>query len=122
MTKNNRNPQIHATEFELDGFTCLRFFEPQTGELRVIGARQSEKARRHYVRKYGGLCHDRSVKEFLASIRPETDMNLKLHVYLHVMEEHEDDIAKGMGVSEELFLRVLDAWEFVAAIEPVGVS
>jgi hypothetical protein len=79
-------------------------------------------ARRRYIRKYEGLCRDREVKDFMASIRPETDMNLNLHVYLHVMEEHKDEVAEGMVVSQELFLRVLDTWEFVAAIEPVTVS
>jgi hypothetical protein len=115
-------PPIHAAEFELDGFMCLRFFDPSTGELRVSGPRESKKARDRYIRKYGGLCRDQSVKEFLASIRPEVDPNVKLHAYLHLMEEHEDDVANGMVVSEELFLKVLDTWEFVFAIEPVTVS
>jgi hypothetical protein len=59
------------------------------------------------------------VRDFLAPIRPETDMMVKLHAYLHLMEEHEDEVAEGMVVSSELFLKVLDTWELVAAIEPV---
>jgi hypothetical protein len=49
-------------------------------------------------------------------------MNAKLHAYLHLMEEHKDEAADGMVVSPELFLEVLDTWEFVGAIGPAAVS
>jgi hypothetical protein len=119
---NNCVPEIHAAEFELDGFICLRFFDPLTGELRVIGPREAEKACRRYVCKYEGLWRNQSLRDFLAPIRPKTDMNVKLHAYLHLMEEHRDEVADGMVVSPELFLKVLDTWEFVGAIDPAAVS
>jgi len=49
-------------------------------------------------------------------------MNVKLHAYLHLMEEHRDEVADGIVVSPELFLEVLDTWEFVGAIDPAAVS
>jgi hypothetical protein len=115
-------PQIHAAQFELEGFCCFRYFHPVTGELCVDGPPGSRQARKRYIRNYEGLCQDRSVRSFLASMRSEKDMNVKLHAYLHLMEEHKDEVAQGMAVSRELFLKVLDTWEFVAAIEPVTVS
>jgi hypothetical protein len=117
MTTDNRVPQIHAAEFELEGFYCVRYFHPGTGALCVDGPEGSRPARKRYIRKYEGLCRDQSVRRFLASMRPEKDMNVKLHAYLHLMEE-----AQGMVVSPELFLRVLDTWEFVGAIDPAAVS
>jgi hypothetical protein len=119
MATNNCVPQIHATQFELEGFYCIRYFHPATGALCVDGPEGSRPARRRYIRKYEGLWRDQSVRDFLAPIRPETDMMVKLHAYLHLMEEHEDEVAEGMVVSSELFLKVLDTWELVAAIEPV---
>jgi hypothetical protein len=55
-----------------------------------------------YVAKYAPLSRDQSLREFLAPVRPGTDMNQKLHAILVLMEEYKDDIAQGMKISPDL--------------------
>jgi hypothetical protein len=35
-------------------------------------------------------------------------MNLKMHIFLHLMEEFKEEIAEGMIISRELFVDALD--------------
>ena len=105
-------------EFELDGFRCLRFFHPETGTLCVLGPKGSRRARRRYVRKYQKLCRDPELRAFLSGIRPETAINAKLHAFLHLMEEHEDDIADGMVITPDLFIMVLDSFAPYKEFDP----
>jgi hypothetical protein len=109
-TLNDCVPQIHAAEFELEGFYCLRYFHPATGALCVDGPQGSRPARKRYIRKYEDLCRDQSVRNFLASMRPETPMNAKLHACLHLMEEHKDEATQGVMINPELFITVLDSF------------
>ncbi len=109
MTTKNCVPQIHAAEFDLEGFYCLRYFHPATGALCVDGPQGSRPARKRYIRKHEGLCRNQLVVEFLASMRPETPMNAKLHALLHLMEEHDDESAQGVKITPELFTTVLDS-------------
>jgi hypothetical protein len=109
-TLRNCAPQIHAAEFELEGFCCLRYFHPATGALCVDGPQGSRPARKRYIRKYEGLCRDQSVRNFLASMRSKTPMNAKLHAFLHLMEEHKDEAAQGVMINPELFITVLDSF------------
>jgi hypothetical protein len=109
-TLNNRVPQIHGAEFELEGFSCLRYFHPATGALCVDGPQGSRPARKRYIRKYEGLSRDQSVRNFLAAMRPETPMSAKLHAFLHLMEEHKDEAAQGVMIGPELFITVLDSF------------
>jgi hypothetical protein len=109
MTTNNCPSQIHIAEFEIEGFCCLRYFHPATGALCVDGPQGSRPARKRYIRKYEGLCLDQSIRDFLASMRPETPMNAKLHALLHLMEEH-DEARQGMMITPELFILVLDSF------------
>ena len=43
-------------------------------------------------------------------------MNMKLHAFLHLVQEHEDDIAGGMPITAEHFNTVLDS--FTCHTEP----
>jgi hypothetical protein len=117
-TLSNCVPQIHAAEFELEGFCCLRYFHPATGALCVDGPQGSRPARKRYIRKYEGLCQDQSIRDFLASMRPETPMNAKLHALLHLMEEHDDESAQGVKITPELFTTVLDSFTPWTPVEP----
>jgi hypothetical protein len=109
---------MHATEFELEGFCCLRYFHPATGALCVDGPKGSRPARRRYLRKYEGLCRDQGLRNFLSEIRPETPMNIKLHAALHLMEEHKDDATQdGVVMTTELFLTVLDSFATWTPVE-----
>jgi hypothetical protein len=110
VTRDNCVPQIHIAEFELEGFCCLRYFHPATGALCVDGPQGSRPARKRYIRKYEGLCRDQSIRNFLASMRPEAPMNTKLHAFLHLMEEHDDEAAQGVMITPELFMTVLDSF------------
>jgi hypothetical protein len=105
-------------EFELDGLRCLRFFHPETGTLCVLGPKESRKARRRYVQKYKTLCHSPDLRAFLSRIRPETAINAKLHAFLHLMEEHKDDIAEGMVITPDLFITVLDSFAPYKEFDP----
>lgn len=97
-----------AVEFELDGYKHLRFFDLD-GNLYVSGPMETKEAQSRYLAKYAPLCRSQSLREFLTLIRPETDMSQKLHAILHLMEEHKDDIAQGMGISADLVMAVLDS-------------
>jgi hypothetical protein len=110
-------PQIHVTEFELEGFHCIRYFHPATGALGVDGPKGSRPARKRYIRKYEGLCRNQALRESLSNIRPETPMNVKLHAFLHLMEEHKDEATRGVMITPELFITVLDSF---APWTPVG--
>jgi hypothetical protein len=117
-TKKSK-PVIHMVEFELEGFCCVRFFDPFTGALRVSGPEGSRKARRRYVRKYEGLCRNRVVRESLAKIRPETAINVKLHAVLHLMEQYDDEeIRQGVAIMPDLLIEVLDSFAPWAPIDP----
>ena len=37
-------------------------------------------------------------------------MNVKLHAFLHLMEEHKDEAAQGVMINPELFITVLDSF------------
>ena len=39
-------------------------------------------------------------------------MNMKLHAFLHLVQEHEDDIAGGMPITRGHFNTVLDSFTF----------
>jgi hypothetical protein len=110
MTTNNCVPQIHAAEFELEGFYCVRYFHPVTGALCVDGSEGSRPARKRYIRKYEGLLRDKELRSFLSRIKPETPMNAKLHAVLHLMEEHKDEEKQGVVITPELFITVLDSF------------
>jgi hypothetical protein len=118
MTITNCAPQIHAAEFELEGFCCLRYFHPATGALCVDGPEGSRPARKRYVRKYEGLCRDQELRSFLSRIRPETSMNPKLHAVLHLMEEHKDEARQSLMITPELFITVLDSFAPWTPVEP----
>ena len=109
---NNHESIIHIAEITLDGFPCLRYFGPETGKLCVVGPKGSRKACRRYVRKYEKLCESQKLRTSLSEIRTETPMNMKLHAFLHLVQEHEDDIAGGMPITADHFNTVLDSFTF----------
>jgi hypothetical protein len=109
---NNHNPIIHMAELVLEGFACLRFFHPETEKLCVLGPKGSRNARRRYIRKYEKLCQNHEFRTSLSKVRPETAINMKLHAFLHLIEEHENDIADGMPITADLFNTVLDSFTF----------
>jgi hypothetical protein len=108
-TSNNLKRELRAVEFELEGHPCLRFFD-SNGNLCVFGVDEAKEAVARYVIKYAPICRDQSLRQFLASIRPEADMNEKLHAILVLMEEHKDDMAQGMGISPDLVVKALDSF------------
>jgi hypothetical protein len=107
----DNHQEIHMAEFELEGFYCIRFFDPTTGNLCVSGPEGSRKARRRYVRKYEGLCRNQVVRESLAKIRPETPINVKLHAVLHLMAQHDDEaIRQGVAIDPDVLFEVVDSF------------
>jgi hypothetical protein len=56
-TSNNLDRELRAVEFELDGHTCLRFFDPN-GNLCVLGTEEAKEALSRYVVKYAPICRD----------------------------------------------------------------
>jgi hypothetical protein len=107
----NNHQEIHMAEFELEGFCCVRFFDPLTGALRVYGPEGSRKARRRYVRKYERLCRNQGLKEYLAKMRPETPINVKLHAVLHLMAQHDDEaIRQGVAIDPDVLFEVVDSF------------
>jgi hypothetical protein len=111
--------EIHATEFELEGFCCVRFFDPNNGKLCVSGPAGSRPARRRYVRKYSGLCRNEELRDFLAKIRPPTGMNVKLHAVLHLMERYEhEEIGEGVIIRPDALIEVLDSLAPWTPIDP----
>jgi hypothetical protein len=117
MTTNQKAiHETHLVEFEYDGHACLRFFDP-SGGLCVFGPDEARESLSRYVAKYEPHCRDQSLKRILAAIRPETDMNKKLHAILHLLEEHKEDIAQGIGIGPDLVMKVLDSFGEWHAIE-----
>ena len=119
--KNSERP-LHMTEFELDGHKCLRFFDPDTGELCVFGPMETWEAQARYLARYAPVCRDQSLRKFLASIRPETDMNQKINAILVLMEEYKEEMALGMKISPELVVEVLDSFDPWEPMEPGALS
>ena len=109
---NNHDQVIHIAEITFDGFPCLRYFDAETGKLCVVGPKGSRKACRRYVRKYEKLCQSHKFRGPLSQIRPGTPMNMKLHALLHLIDEHMDDIAAGMPITEDHFITVLNSFTF----------
>jgi hypothetical protein len=103
---------IEIIEFQLGGFTCLRWFDP-AGLLNVWGPDGAGPDLLAYVNKYGPICQHESFKSFVASIPPFGQRNLvkKKHAMLTILLEHKEDIANGMGVSAELVKTVLGTVE-----------
>ena len=112
MDTNDHDRIMHMAEFELEGFLCLRFFHPETEQLCVLGPKGSRKACRRYIKKYEKLCENEKLRTSLSEIRPETPINMKLHAFLHLVQEHEDDIAGGMPITADHFNTVLDSFTF----------
>jgi hypothetical protein len=118
---NSKRP-LHMTEFELDGHNCHRIFDPDNGELCVVGPMETWEAQTRYLARYAPVCRDQSLRQFLASIRPETDMNQKINAILVLMEEYKDEMAQGMKISPELVVEVLDSFDPWEPMEPGALS
>jgi hypothetical protein len=118
---NSKRP-LHMTEFELDGHKCLRFFDPDTGELCVFGPMETWEAQARYLARYAPVCRDQSLRKFVASIRPETDINQKINAILVLMEEYKEEMALGMKISPELVVEVLDSFDPWEPMEPGALS
>ena len=103
---------IHMAELMLEGFPCLRFFHPETEKLCVLGPKSSREARRRYIKKYEKLCQSANLRKSLSEIRTKTPINMKLHAFLHLVQEHEDDIAGGIPITAGHFNTVLDSFTF----------
>jgi hypothetical protein len=111
----DQNHCYHTVEFNLEGFKCLRFFDPESGQLYLLGPKASTKAQHRYLDKYAALCSGESLREALASIKSEPDMSMKLNAVLHAIEEHEAETAKCNVF--EILIKVLDTW---ARQQPLG--
>ena len=81
---------------------------PQDRQAMRLGPNGSRKVRRRYVKKYRKLCESEKLRTSLSEIRTETALNMKLHAFLHLVQEHEDDIAGGMPITAEHFNTVLE--------------
>jgi len=112
----NHKVKIHIIEMDLDGVKCLRCFDPN-GVLHVVGPEEASDPIQEYIGKYQPISEDPDVRALLAVTRPDTDMNLKMHTVLHLMEEFKEEIAEGMIISRELFLDALDA-----GLEPIDLE
>jgi hypothetical protein len=106
--QQNTKMKLHMIEMDLDGTKCLRCFDPN-GVLHVVGPEEASDPIQEYIGRYKPICEDPDVRALLAVTRPDTDMNLKMHTVLHLMEEFKEEIAEGMIISRELFLEALDA-------------
>ena len=69
MDTVNTDVGLRAIKFELDDYKCVQFFD-QSGNLSVLGPNKSRESLARYVSNYAPLCRDRSLREFLAPIRP----------------------------------------------------
>jgi hypothetical protein len=125
MFADTNIPQLLETY--IGGIKCLRYLDPN-GNLCVFGPEEARGPVEEYVRKYQPMCHDPAVRALLAVTRPETNMNLKMHIVLHLMEEFKEEIAEGMIISRDLFSEALDAgcepidfaaWSWPAAGRPL---
>jgi hypothetical protein len=91
-----------------EALKCLRYLD-LNGSLGVFGPEEAKKPIEEYIRKYQPICQDLDVQALLAATRPETSMNLKMNIALHLMEVFREEIAEGMIINRELFLEALDA-------------
>jgi hypothetical protein len=108
--------RVRAIEFELDGFTCVRFFAPVTNQLCVTGPKGCMGAGLQYSMKYGALYHDLAIRNFLAVIAEETDMGRKLHAMLDVIEKYKPEMGKEEEIGHEhviAALAELGPWKFI---------
>jgi hypothetical protein len=105
-------------EFELDGFICHRWFDPD-GNLMVDGPEEAAPQIRAYLAKYAPYVQHASFAAFVASIPPfgERDLARKKHSMLHLLVEYEEKLKNGMGISAELVQAVLDTNEPLYSIE-----
>jgi hypothetical protein len=112
--------RVPAIEFYLEGFKCVRFFAPVTNQLCVSGPKGCMDAGLQYSMKYGALYHNLAVRNFLALIKAETDMERKLHAMLHVMEKEKPEMGEEKEISHEHVIEALaelGPWKF---IDPKG--
>jgi hypothetical protein len=114
MSTKTNIPELLETD--IGGFKCLRYLD-LNGSLGVFGPEEAREPVEEYIRKYQPICQDPDVRALLAITRPETNMNLKMHIVLHLMEEFKEEIAEGMAISRQLFLEALDA-----GCEPIDFS
>jgi hypothetical protein len=118
--ENEMSTQVPAIEFDLDGFKCVRFFAPVTHQLCVSGPKGCMGAGLQYSMKYGALYHEPAVRDFLALIEAETDMERKLHAMLHVMEKYKPKPGEQKEISHAQVIEALAGlgpWKF---IDPKG--
>jgi hypothetical protein len=116
--RREMSTQVPAIEFDLDGFKCVRFFAPVTNQLCVSGPEGCMDAGLRYSMKYGALYHNLAVRNFLALIKAETDMERKLHAMLHVMEKYKPEMGEEKEIGHEHVIEALaelGPWKFVDA-------
>jgi hypothetical protein len=118
--KREMSTRVPAIEFDLEGFKCVRFFAPGTNQLCVSGPKGCMDAGLQYSMKYGALYHNLAVRNFLALIKAETDMERKLHAMLHVMEKYKPELGEEKEIGHEHVIEALaelGPWKF---IDPKG--
>jgi hypothetical protein len=118
--KKEMSTHVPAIEFDLDGFKCVRFFAPVTNQLCVSGPKGCMGAGLQYSVKYGALWHDLAVRNFLALIEAEADMERKFHALLHVMEKCTPKMGEEKEICHEDVIEALaelGPWKF---IDPKG--